>query len=152
MLKIRRPLGRLIFNMGIAIPGKTVFLIETAPWIPYISTPIGTHSICVILMALRSNYGDWHWLMGNFANDTNTLISPHNSLMVLGNNSNRHGSFAWPTVDMFHNNFLLTTMWFSGCSQIWEVRMALINNFTINVFLTRGLGGGWGGGGGWCLP
>ena len=34
MLKIRRPLGRLIFNMGIATPGKTVFLIETAPWIP----------------------------------------------------------------------------------------------------------------------
>ena len=32
MLKIIRPLGRLIFNMGIAIPGKTVFLIETAPW------------------------------------------------------------------------------------------------------------------------
>ena len=32
MLKIRRPLGRLIFNMGIAIPGKTVFLIETAHW------------------------------------------------------------------------------------------------------------------------
>ena len=31
MLKIRRPLGRLIFNMGIAIPGKTVFLIESAP-------------------------------------------------------------------------------------------------------------------------
>ena len=36
MLKIRRPLGRLIFNMGIAIPGKTVFLIETAPWYPMI--------------------------------------------------------------------------------------------------------------------
>ena len=33
MLKIRRPLGRLIFNMGIAIPGKTVFFIETAPWV-----------------------------------------------------------------------------------------------------------------------
>ena len=32
MLKIRRPLGCLIFNMGIAIPGKTVFLIEMAPW------------------------------------------------------------------------------------------------------------------------
>ena len=32
MLKIRRPLGRLIFNMGIAILGETVFLIETAPW------------------------------------------------------------------------------------------------------------------------
>ena len=36
MLKIRRPLGRLIFNMGIAIPGKTVFLIETAPWLQWI--------------------------------------------------------------------------------------------------------------------
>ena len=35
MLKIRRPLGRLIFNMGIAIPGKTVFLIETAPWVSF---------------------------------------------------------------------------------------------------------------------
>ena len=31
MLKIRRPVGRLIFNMGITIPSKTVFLIETAP-------------------------------------------------------------------------------------------------------------------------
>ena len=38
MLKIRRPLGRLIFNMGIAIPGKTVFLIETAPWYPIFYT------------------------------------------------------------------------------------------------------------------
>ena len=34
MLKIRRPVGRLIFNMGIVIPGKTVFLIETAPRSP----------------------------------------------------------------------------------------------------------------------
>ena len=39
MLKIRRPLGRLIFNMGIAIPGKTVFLIETAPWFVVVSLP-----------------------------------------------------------------------------------------------------------------
>ena len=34
MLKIRRPVGRLIFNMGITIPSKTVFLIETAPCAP----------------------------------------------------------------------------------------------------------------------
>ena len=33
MLKIRRPTGRLIFNMGIPIPGKTVFYIETGPWL-----------------------------------------------------------------------------------------------------------------------
>ena len=37
MLKIRRPLGRLIFNMGIAISGKTVFLIETAPCCCYVA-------------------------------------------------------------------------------------------------------------------
>ena len=43
MLKIRRPLGRLIFNMGIAIPGKTVFLIETAPWYHFIWG--GFHSV-----------------------------------------------------------------------------------------------------------
>ena len=42
MLKIRRPLGRLIFNMGIAIPGKTVFLIETAPWLPVKSSKLFT--------------------------------------------------------------------------------------------------------------
>ena len=40
MLKIRRPLGRLIFNMGIAIPGKTVFLIETGPWCPLQSSTL----------------------------------------------------------------------------------------------------------------
>ena len=31
MLKIRRPKDCLIFNMGIPIPGKTVFYIETRP-------------------------------------------------------------------------------------------------------------------------
>ena len=53
MLKIRRPLGRLIFNMGIAIPGKTVFLIETAPWLlPCQSNLI----ICLnLMMILTSN-------------------------------------------------------------------------------------------------
>ena len=42
MLKIRRPLGRLIFNMGIATPGKTVFLIETAPWLA-VQTDVDMH-------------------------------------------------------------------------------------------------------------
>ena len=31
-VKDKTAVRRLIFNMGIAIPGKTVFLIETAPW------------------------------------------------------------------------------------------------------------------------
>ena len=50
MLKIRRPLGRLIFNMGIAIPGKTVFLIETAPWYPHRCTK----TFCVLNDAICS--------------------------------------------------------------------------------------------------
>ena len=46
MLKIRRPLGRLIFNMVIAIPGKTVFLIEMAPWVlSRFETDTGWYSI-----------------------------------------------------------------------------------------------------------
>ena len=49
MLKIRRPLGRLIFNMGIAIPGKTVFLIETAP------RPGTVHRGIVIEMGMSTN-------------------------------------------------------------------------------------------------
>ena len=49
MLKIRRPLGRLIFNMGIAIPGKTVFLIETAPWLISSQWHIYVSFKCVII-------------------------------------------------------------------------------------------------------
>ena len=49
MLKIRRPLGRLIFNMGIAIPGKTVFLIETAPRILSITMEIFDEAIDSLL-------------------------------------------------------------------------------------------------------
>ena len=45
MLKIRRPIGRLIFNMGIAIPGKTVFLIETAPWSHVSSAKLPIHTL-----------------------------------------------------------------------------------------------------------
>ena len=62
MLKIRRPLGRLIFNMGIAIPGKTVFLIETAPWV--LLSPggphVGTMNLAMWVYQERlSLYWDW---------------------------------------------------------------------------------------------
>ena len=49
--KARRPLGRLIFNMGIAIPGKTVFLIETAPWLFCIYFKVG----CVVEVDVSGN-------------------------------------------------------------------------------------------------
>ena len=55
MLKIRRPTGRLIFNMGIPIPGKTVFYIETGPSIfqyphnkYFIARPVGRGMGCLM--------------------------------------------------------------------------------------------------------
>ena len=69
MLKIRRPLGRLIFNMGIAIPGKTVFLIETAPrsflhnGIPFTGKCFYTETAPWALPQYKdhlSRYGDYH--------------------------------------------------------------------------------------------
>ena len=65
MLKIRRPLGRLIFNMGIAIPGKTVFLIETAPW-----SQTGQHAGNYVLIALKFNI-----FKTNFHYNVDSLIS-----------------------------------------------------------------------------
>ena len=59
MLKIRRPLGRLIFNMGIAIPGKTVFLIETAPWEREITEYVKSSPLFVSMVVLFT-YGDFH--------------------------------------------------------------------------------------------
>ena len=63
MLKIRRPLGRLIFNMGIAIPGKTVFLIETAP--RFLVSP-GHHRpwrwLCSLIKPLYSTKTDFNQL------------------------------------------------------------------------------------------
>ena len=59
MLKIRRPLGRLIFNMGIAIPGKTVFLIETAPSASSI-TGISTSGGCLNIKMMLYQHRDSH--------------------------------------------------------------------------------------------
>ena len=72
LLKIRRPLGRLIFNMGIAIPGKTVFLIETAPWSLYCDVKLLLKSVgtCYQLGPQKPNVCDiwtkyeasgWKW-------------------------------------------------------------------------------------------
>ena len=43
MLKIRRPNGRLIFNIGIAIPRKDGLNIETGPWLLLLLTDIITY-------------------------------------------------------------------------------------------------------------
>ena len=56
MLKIRRPLGRLIFNMGIAIPGKTVFLIETASWNSWNTFPTKQINASVQMFICATNY------------------------------------------------------------------------------------------------
>ena len=68
MLKIRRPLGRLIFNMGIAIPRKTVFLIETAPC--YHMTQISTGSF-------HFDNNDNNDSSVLYKSSRNTYIKPH---------------------------------------------------------------------------
>ena len=64
MLKIRRPLGHLIFNMGITIPGKTVFLIETAHWY-------------LISFKSYSDYGPSDLVQGYRGNCSDLDISQH---------------------------------------------------------------------------
>ena len=66
MLKIRRPLGRLIFNMGIAIPGKTVFLIETAPWFLKFNhvLHLSTEQIIILYISKISENGNF-WLINS---------------------------------------------------------------------------------------
>ena len=64
MLKIRRPLGRLIFNMGIAIPGKTVFLIETAHRYPFKILETGFDNDVMFVMFKTSTHQGTNWLIG----------------------------------------------------------------------------------------
>ena len=75
MLKIRRSLGRLIFNMGIAIPGKTVFLIETAPcfWNIYaFTTTVLSGCVPVIWKQLPTNI----WI-ANYKSYVMPLLTSH---------------------------------------------------------------------------
>ena len=60
MLKIRRPLGRLIFNMGIAIPGKTIFLIETATCVDFSLPNNVKHETLVMEYINERNKGQLH--------------------------------------------------------------------------------------------
>ena len=102
MLKIRRPLGRLIFDMGIAIPGKTVFLIETAP-----------RALSQYKDSL-SRYGDSHYkdetvvrpsYLYNGNPYTAKMISLYwdGPLNILEKWSQQHGSSLWRQVMSSHD-------------------------------------------------
>ena len=73
MLKIRRPLGRLIFNMGIAIPGKTVFLIETAPRKSPLRLLAGSLPIPPLRSVVLWRSGRWNGLFVTYIWHTVTL-------------------------------------------------------------------------------
>ena len=81
MLKIRRPLGRLIFNMGIAIPGKTFFLIETAPRIQYLNAIFNL--VLMISIFSSSNDDAFRWMSQDLTYDVN--IGSGNGLVLWGN-------------------------------------------------------------------
>ena len=72
MLKIRRPLGRLIFNMGIAIPGKTVFLIETAPRV----TSLTEGNENIVLVSVKQPWREF--VIQPYEYNTNDTIAKEN--------------------------------------------------------------------------
>ena len=145
MLKIRRPLGRLIFNMGIAIPGKTVFLIETAPWsngnhalydpvhlCQECVSPIhllckGAPDLAPVPPRLFSNVITLHWHNVN-VNKMPTLLKlrPTNAgdILLTFSLSNRCiQTFHWTR--LFPHTLLLyrTTVWYFVISQIGVDRL-----------------------------
>ena len=95
MLKIRRPLGRLIFNMGIAIPGKTVFLIETAPRILFWSDWFCyTSPICVYLLIhfffIKISWNQFLWIFKKFY--VHRIIGHSIDIVIFNQTSVRHFS------------------------------------------------------------
>ena len=102
MLKIRRPLGRLIFNMGIAIPGKTVFLIETAPRLPQTRTDF--IYIVVIrqpLYTVVENKSLQRWQLLN----TN-MSAQQNVALLIESNSKTTFSNIWNGRPIFRDDFI----------------------------------------------
>ena len=90
MLKIRRPLGRLIFNMGIAIPGKTVFLIETAPRISQLgSLPAKeihkTQRLCRITLTGGSLFQYWNIFLRYIDPNQKDMAAERSSYLHNGN-------------------------------------------------------------------
>ena len=85
ILKIRWPVGRLIFNMGNAIPSKMVFLIETAPsfvGIPYITLSHPTNDISIefdnsvkLCNALVHNIFSWSQRKFCTCHDIDTVVT-----------------------------------------------------------------------------
>ena len=73
MLKIRRPTGRLIFNMGIPIPGKTVFYIETGPRHPRVEIRASIDVISPLLLAMCSRL---HQQFCGMDKDTHQITKP----------------------------------------------------------------------------
>ena len=87
MLKIRRPTGRLIFNMGIPIPGKTVFYIETGPSALAMESPQSWTELSKF-SAISAN-----WVFKNNANDWIPIQSFEHAEGLLSWQT--HGNHTW---------------------------------------------------------
>ena len=83
MLKIRRPTGRLIFNMGIPIPGKTVFYIETGPrsHCAYRTnqTSLFSNPLMLLMCATNVKFAQEFIIYGKMI--SKTAFSAHNTLI-----------------------------------------------------------------------
>ena len=143
MLKIRRPLGRLIFNMGIAIPGKTVFLIETAPRMRLSHTPQHTiQNSNVHISVLNGVLWDMapvhcgiceiallHWWDMNHI--LNSQIKPHNT-----RSGASYGCILWIFANLW--NGYIDSSFYTGCAWSCQMIQVMLTSSNGNIFRVTG--------------
>ena len=132
MLKIRRPLGRLIFNMGIAIPGRTVFLIETAPW--SVEVWLFLSQINIIIMKsydclVVSNLWQLNCLLNNLLKICITAICVVNPLVINGFPSQRASN-----VESDSMSWCLHNVWRIQHWHVLKLDMMFPNQFSMLLF------------------
>ena len=118
MLKIRRPVGRLIFNMGIAIPSKTVFLIETAPRMHLFHIPQCSiqSRICTSLFRM-AHCGIWNSCFLGFVNLVYCMIvQVKKPWRIWGNRSVLKQNKLRQNANAVHNSLNISYTWSVGVS------------------------------------
>ena len=140
MLKIRRPLGRLIFNMGIAIPGKTVFLIETAPRYQGRGTFMTWQLELLSRLAMELCLNLFHWFIpeSSYCTLSQWCTAPWDrsafKMTMHGKSSKFHRMFEFPMVDM--NKVWGPCCHLTSAYNLWDYIHLICNTFAIPNYTT----------------
>ena len=131
MLKIRRPLGRLIFNMGIAIPGKTVFLIET--------TPRSTYQICIHIINWIYGFLFWYFYkeFNHPSTDRHHQTNCNIAFQIILSNKRKHWLILIPPDEIIFrlefNIFSVFSLW----NRIFHIKILIsLNNSSVKCLPT----------------